>query len=648
MNDARPELPRRLRILVVEDSPDDAALLERQLRQGGYEPECHRVDTAASMRAALASGEWDLVLSDYTLPGFTALDALALARADGRDIPFIVVSGSVGEDTAVLAMRSGAHDYFAKSELRRLVAAAERELRAAARRREARQARLELEQRFEALANSAPVLSWIADAFGRRTWFSRPWLEFRGRVPDAELGVGWKAGLHPDDAERYLRELKDATGQQRPFRTELRLQRADGSYGWVLESATPLFEGGQFSGHVGSAIDITQEKEARQSAEAASRMKDEFLATLSHELRTPLNAILGWAHLLQEPESDEETRRKALRTIERNARLQAHLVADMLDVSRIVTGKLHLNVGPVEVRQVIEAAVDALRPALEAKDIDFEAVLEPEATFVHGDGERLQQVVWNLLSNAIKFSPPQGAVRLRIRGAARETVLEVEDEGAGIPMDFLPYVFDRFRQADSSSTRRHGGLGLGLAIVRHLVEAHGGSVQATNCTDRSGARLSVHLPQPRGAAGAPAGVAAGEDAAPSLEGVSVLVVEDDADSLELIRAVLERAGARVATATSAAAAFERLTRERPAVLVSDIGMPGESGHELIRKVRRLPPQEGGLTPAAALTAFASSSDRIGLLEAGFQRHLPKPILPAQLVQAVADLAGLSRASLSAR
>jgi CheY-like chemotaxis protein len=283
---------------------------------------------------------------------------------------------------------------------------------------------------------------------------------------------------------------------------------------------------------------------------------------------------------------------------------------------------------------------------MEAKEVQLERNLDEGALTLNGDSERLQQVVWNLLSNAIKFSPPQGGVRLTVRSAAEETVLEVEDEGPGIPPEFLPFVFDRFRQADSSSTRRHGGLGLGLAIVRHLVEAHGGRVDAGNRADRTGARLSVRLPRrPPAIVPSAAGTRAADPSSPALSGVRVLVVEDDPDSLELIRTVLERAGARVGTATSAGEAYDKLARERPDVLVSDIGMPGESGHELIRRVRRLSPQDGGLTPAAAVTAFASATDRTGLLEAGFQRHLPKPVLPAQLLDAVADLAGLSRPRL---
>ena len=640
-----PDLPKHLRVLIVEDSEDDARLLERQLRQGGYELHATRVDTLADLRRALEH-DWDLLLSDFALPGFTALDALAVLREDGRDIPAIVVSGTVGEDVAVEAMRAGAHDYFAKSELRRLVAATERELREAARRRQAQVAQRELQQRFEAMANSAPVLIWMAGPDGTRSWFSRPWLEFRGRTPDDEKGRGWAAGVHPEDRERYVAEVDAAARSRTVFRTEYRLRRADGEFRWILESAAPLFgDIGEFAGHIGSAVDITDEKEAREAAEAASRLKDEFLATLSHELRTPLNAILGWAHLLQEPSSDEDTRRKAVTTIERNARLQAHLVSDMLDVSRIVTGKLHLNVQTVDLAHIVDQVALSLRPALEARQVRLERVLEPGAVRLSADDERLRQVVWNLLSNAIKFSPGQAAIRLAIRAEGEETRLELEDEGPGIPAEFLPFVFDRFRQADSSMTRRHGGLGLGLAIVRHLVEAHGGRVEAANRTDRSGARLSVFLPRRATAEAAnvaPAGRAEPSPPVPALSGVCVLVVEDDADSLDLVRTVLERAGARVRTAATAAEAFKHLTAERPDVLVSDIGMPGESGHELIRRVRRLAPHEGGLTPAAALTAFASPTDRTGLLEAGFQRHLPKPVTPAHLLEAVADLAGLSR------
>jgi signal transduction histidine kinase/CheY-like chemotaxis protein len=390
---------------------------------------------------------------------------------------------------------------------------------------------------------------------------------------------------------------------------------------------------------------IDEGAELYRKAEEANRLKDEFLATLSHELRTPLNAIVGWSEILLRG-ADPATTRKAAETISRNALTQGQLIADILDMQRISSGKLSLSLAPLELAPVVEAGVDTLRPAAQAKGVAIETALQADEGRVLGDRERLQQVVWNLVSNAVKFAPSGGHVAVRLAGGAAHVELTVADDGPGLAPDFIPYAFDRFRQGDSSSTRRHGGLGLGLAIVKSLVELHGGSVSAANRTDRSGAIFRVRLPHATRAVtrGERRREAGGDhvvplDAAPSLAGVRVLVVEDDADSRELAATVLRRCGAEVATVAGAPEGFELLRRQRPDVLLSDIAMPGEDGLALIRRVRQLPASDGGLTPAAALTALASAEERIQVLAAGFQMHVAKPVQPAELVAVVASLAG---------
>ncbi len=388
---------------------------------------------------------------------------------------------------------------------------------------------------------------------------------------------------------------------------------------------------------------------AREQAETANRSKDEFLATVSHELRTPLNAILGWTQLLFATGDDAERRRRGLETIERNAKLQTQLIDDLLDVSRIISGKMRLDVQATDLAMVIDAAVEAIRPAAEAKQIQLRRVLDPSAGPVTGDPARLQQVVWNLLSNAIKFTPKDGKVEVRLERVNSHVEILVSDTGSGISPEFLPYVFDRFRQVDGSTTRRHGGLGLGLAIVRHLVELHGGTVRVKSPGDGQGSTFTVELPL------SIAHLAPGEgrvhpqteDLATdpcqenpklNLKGIRVLVVDDEPDARETLQQILEHCDAEVRTADSAAEALRMVEEWLPDVLLSDIGMPGEDGYQLIRRVRQLSPERGGRTPAAALTAFARGEDRRRALLAGFQMHVAKPVDIQELAAVVASLA----------
>jgi len=394
---------------------------------------------------------------------------------------------------------------------------------------------------------------------------------------------------------------------------------------------------------------LRREHLAREEAETANRAKDEFLATVSHELRTPLNAILGWAHMLRASSLDQTTQSRALETIERNARSQAQLIEDILDVSRIVTGKLRLDVRPVELASVVEGAIDAVRPAADAKEITIDSILDPRAGPVSGDPNRLQQVVWNLAANAVKFTGKGGRVHVRLERVNSHIEIVVSDTGQGISSDFLPYVFDRFRQADATSTRRHGGLGLGLAIVRHLVEMHGGSVRADSPGEGAGATFTVELPlmivhadrrESRGVHSVSGGDASISDQR-LLDGLRVLVVDDEPDTLAMLRVMVGGMKAEVRCCASAGEALQILEEWKPDVLVSDIEMPGEDGYQLIRKVRERDAASSGQIPAVALTAYARTEDRVRALSAGYQMHLAKPFEPAELAAVIASLAGRS-------
>jgi PAS domain S-box-containing protein len=391
---------------------------------------------------------------------------------------------------------------------------------------------------------------------------------------------------------------------------------------------------------------LEREKALRAEAEDASRLKDEFLATISHELRTPLTAILGWAHLLRTGRLDEKNEAGALETIERNARTQAQLIEDLLDVSRIITGKLRLDVRAVDPNFFIESAIEAVRPAAEAKGIRVQKIVDTGVVSVSGDPVRLQQVVWNLLSNAIKFTPKGGRVQIRLERVNSHIEIAVSDTGEGITPEFLPHVFDRFRQADQQTTRRHGGMGLGLAIVRHLAELHGGNVRAESPGEGKGATFTVLLPvapvyqssevresvQPVGGGTLPT-----YECPEKLDGLRVLIVDDDPDTRELLKAGLGRCGAEVVTAATAGEALEAIAADPPDLLISDIGMPGEDGYELIRKVRALPTERGGRVPAVALTAYARTEDRLRALRAGYQMHVSKPVELAELVAIASSL-----------
>ena len=390
---------------------------------------------------------------------------------------------------------------------------------------------------------------------------------------------------------------------------------------------------------------LASEKEAREQAELANRLKDEFLAVVSHELRSPLNAITGWASLMRTGRLDKEQSARAVETILRNAQSQNQLIGDLLDVSRIVSGRLRLNIKPFQFSSVIEAAIQVVRPAADAKSIRIEPSIDPDAGPISGDPDRLQQVFWNLLSNAVKFTPMGGRVQIRSQQINSHVEVVVTDNGKGIDRNLLPLIFERFRQGDSSTAREHGGLGLGLAIVRHLVELHGGVVTARSQGVGKGAEFAVEIPisiAPSAELENESRVSRGAGSTaltpmPSLDGLRILIVDDDADAREVVSTILSQAGAEVATASSAAQAIDLVDRWVPNVLISDIGMPGEDGYQLIRKLRARSPDKSNQIPAIALTAFARSQDRLKALSSGYQTHLAKPIEPIELVTVVASL-----------
>ena len=432
-------------------------------------------------------------------------------------------------------------------------------------------------------------------------------------------------------------------------------QRKDGSRFEISLTVSPVKdESGRIVGASKIARDISERRKAEEErarllaeAQAANRAKTDFLAVLSHELRTPLNPILGWAEVLRLRQDDPEMTARGLEAIARNVKAQVKLIDDLLDVSKIEAGKLRLEVRTVELAPIVEAALDAVAPAAEAKQIQVQRVLDPSG-LVLGDSDRLQQIIWNLLANAVKFTPKRGRIQVSLSRVNSHVEVTVSDTGQGIAAEYLPHVFDRFSQADTSIRRHFGGLGLGLTIARQLVELHGGTIEARSAGEGKGATFVMKLPRSLAAAHPPGETREHPTAAspgppglpyPNLAGVRVLLVDDDAATREVAQAILEPLGADVWLAASAAEALVLLARDRPDVLVADIEMPGEDGYSLINRVRSLPAQEGRGTPAAALTAFARPEDRWRALDAGFQLHLAKPIEPLGLAIAVAHLAG---------
>ena len=637
-----------LQFLLLEDSSLDAELIQATLTNGDIECELVRVQTRSTFIETLNSMTFDLILSDYSLPSFDGIAALDLARDICPNVPFILVSGTLGEELAIDTLKRGATDYVLKQRLERLVPAVNRALREAQERRDYQHAIAALhlsERRFRTLADAVPNFVWINNADGEADYLNSRWQEYTGTSFGVQKAQTWVGATHPDDMEAVTETRTIGIRSGNPYEIECRIRRHDGVYRWHLVRVVPFKdEQDQLLYWYGTATDIDDAKRLYHQAKEANRIKDEFLAVLSHELRTPLNPIVGWSRLLRAKPPDPITLARGLETIERNAKIQTQLIEDLLDVSRILRGKFSLNAQPVNLVTVIESALETVRLSADAKSIQLEFNAADNINYVAlGDAGRLQQVIWNLLSNAIKFTPNHGHVEIELTIDSTHTLADeqyakitVRDTGKGIDSEFLPYVFDSFRQADGSTTRTFGGLGLGLAIVRHLIELHGGTVEAISLGDGKGSTFTVKLPLLKHEDGR---LDENRDSSFNLHssplplaGLRILVVDDERDTLGWMTILLEQSGAIVHSALSAEKAFAAIEQFKPNILLSDIGMPEEDGYMLLKRVRAS--ENGSQIPAIALTAYARIEDRERAIAAGFQDHLAKPIELEQLIKAV--------------
>jgi PAS domain S-box-containing protein len=644
-------------ILVTDDDEASRYASQRILERAGFEVVLAK--NGAETLARAREGP-DLVLLDIQLPDMSGVEVCRRLKADHNTsaIPILHHTATYGAaEQQAAALESGADAYLTVPvEPIVLVATVRALLRAREAENVARRATAWWQSTFDAIGDGVSLL----DRDGRLVRCNRAYAALFGKEPESLIGEAATPSLPGADAP------VEGWPSERALRERVRAKSEIASGGrWFEVVADPVLDDvGEVVAIVRTVKDISErkaaaermnallagEQAARKEAEQINRLKDEFLATLSHELRTPLNAIVGWTQVLREGGLDATSARRAIETIARNAQVQSRLISDILDVSRIVAGNLRLDLRQLDLLDVIREAVETVSPAAQAKGIRLETRLDPDAAVINADTNRLQQVVWNLLSNAIKFAPTDGHVLVRLEPVTAGVQLTVEDDGPGIDPAFLPYVFDRFRQADASSTRPHRGLGLGLAIVRHLVEMHGGTVSAQNRAVGTGAILTVTLPRRAVVANPPPAAGVAEPPtpmppdepswlteAPSLEDTAVLVVDDDLDARTLVRYVLERCGASVTVTASAAEALQALTEAPPDVLLADIEMPGEDGYSLIQRVRALAPDSGGAVPAAALTAYAGPEDRSRALTAGFQAHVVKPIEPRRLAEVVSTL-----------
>lgn len=658
------------KILLLEDSQVDADLVRARLSKEGIDCELIRVDCREKFESAMRTQRFDLILADQSLPDYDGVSALQFARRNDAQTPFIFVSGQLGEELAVDCLQRGATDYVLKQRLERLGPAVRSAL--ASRKRiatemalhETERALRTSEERLDMVLKNSELGLWYCDLpFDKLIWNDKVKEHF-GLQPHAEVDIDvFLQRIHPEDRQRTRQAIERSIAENTRYDIVYRTVMDDDAIRHIRAIGSTFYDGGnQPIRFDGITMDVTAVKEAeqererllkmaeaaRRDAEAANRMKDQFLATLSHELRTPLNAILGWARLLRTGLVERHELDEGLDAIERNSKIQAKLIEDLLDISRIISGTLRLDVQRVNLADVIESALTSVLPAAEAKGVRLHKILDSLVAPVSGDPARLQQVVWNLLTNAVKFTSKGGQVQILLERVNSHVEISVIDTGQGIRPDFLPFVFDRFRQADSSTTRSHGGLGLGLSIVKQLVEMHGGGVRAKSPGEKQGATFTVMLPitvvqrsERSEVHEAPATECPAEEffgRGDVIAGVKVLVVDDEPDARALVKRVLEGCGAEVRVASSVVEALEVLRKYRPQVLVSDIGMPGEDGYDLMRQVRA-----SGLSatkvPAVALTAFARSEDRRRAMMAGFQTHVAKPVDPAELVAVVASLAG---------
>lgn len=642
-----------LNILLLEDDSIDCELIGQTLSRNDIAATIHQVGNRRDFLDYLNQRLPDIILADYVLPTFDGLAALKLAKAICPEVPFILVSGVLGEEQAIEALKQGATDYILKQRLERLGTAVKRALREHRERRERQLVTKALQQTddlLRAIVDASPVgIVTLTRDQRVMTWNTT-----------AETLYGWSADAvvdHPlsltlpqqQPAFDHLFEQVLNSGMVAD--QEFQHLRQGGSVIDVSLSLTPLHDGdGQIYGVVMTTVDITQSKQieaqrqnfleqerrARAAAETANRVKDEFLAVLSHELRTPLNAIVGWIKLIQRGGLKPEILQRAFDTIERNALAQTQLIDDLLDISRFIRGQVSLNIQPVKVSKLIQATVDTLRPAAEAKLIQVNVEAAPDTGSILADPNRLQQVFWNLLSNAIKFTPTAGTVTVKASAEYGYLTIQVQDSGIGISPDFLPQVFDYFRQADSSTTRSQGGLGLGLAITRRLVELHGGTIYVDSPGPDQGTTFTVCMPIRQTPPALRVGEIAPADSL-SLRGIKAVVIDDEVDAQKLLSLTLEQWGAQVKIASDTTNALALLHEFQPDIIISDIGMPHEDGFSFLQRVRACSDRTIRNTPAIALTAYARDEDRDKVFAVGYQDHITKPYEPAEIVDAVSAL-----------
>jgi PAS domain S-box-containing protein len=649
-------MDRTYKLLLLDEDEADRAVVRSLLATGPLFHELSDTSSVANARRELARALYDCFLVDFRLPendGFALLHELREAQPS---LPIVVLTDQSDRETAVAVMKAGASDFLAKATATpQLVAQA---IRGAVRTHRAERAALTAreaqglsELRYRFLAESIPQMVWIAGADLALEYVNRRTSDITGMSLDDLQQKGLEVVFHPDDVPRSRALWERARKSGVPYEHQHRMRVAStGEYRWVLSRAEPFRDAaGTIQQWFGTSTDIDAQKRleerqtarmheseaARRHAEELNRAKDDFLAVLSHELRTPLHSISGWLQILRQSELPDARAREAIDSIDRNTRSQTRLIEDLLDVSRIVSGKLSIQHNPVELGAVLRSAAEVVAPSAKARSVELVVELPTEPLgVVRGDASRLQQVAWNLLSNAIKFSHPGGDVRLEALREGAWLVLRVRDHGAGIDPAFLPLIFERFRQEDSSTTRRQGGLGLGLAIVKHLVELHDGEIKAHSEGEGTGAVFTVRLPVAElGAREAPVTPEPQRLTAPkrggaSLNGLRVLLVDDDDDSREMMMHALVMQGANVLEAASADECRALHARTLPQAIVSDIGMPGEDGYSLMRSVRAVDAD----VYAVALTGYAADDDRERARRAGFDAHLTKPVDLAALVK----------------
>ena len=674
------QMEPKVNILLVDDKLENLLALEAILEKLGEN--LVRATSGEEALRCLLHQDFAVILLDVQMPGMDGFETATLIRNRGRSrhTPIIFLTAfSTSDQMLFKGYALGAVDYLLKPldpniltskvtvfvELfKKTEAVKQQAAQLVAVNAELRQS----EERLRSLSTCSPVGIFEIDTEGGCRYTNPRYQIICGLKAAESLQKKWLESVHPEDRERAVATWSNYIREGRDYSEEFRFQTAHGIVRWVQVRSSPMLSGqGELLGYVGTLEDITERKQAeevraqvireqtaRAEAEAANRMKDEFLAVLSHELRTPLTSMLGWSKILRSKKLDEKATSRALEAIERNAISQMQLIEDILDVSRIIRGQLRLNVSAVNLLTVTEAALEAVRPLAEPKEIKLNTVLDTSVGSVYGDPARLQQVVWNLLTNAIKFTPKGGRVDVNLSvvyGEEQETTykyaqIQVIDTGIGISSEFLPKVFERFRQADSTTTRSHNGLGLGLAIVRHLVELHKGKIFAESPGTGEGATFTVKLPllqdnRVSRVSREATGEIFSSVASTPLAGLRVLVVDDEADTRNFLSFMFEEYGAFATAVASVDEALAVLEQAKPDILISDIGMSGQDGYTLIRKLRSLEPEKGGRIPAIALTAYTREEDRLEALSAGFQQHLSKPIDPTKLIAMVADVLKLS-------